>query len=293
VLEKLKSWMSSQRVLVTTMLGSAIRYTLSNWKRLTVFVNHPLVWLDNNATERGLRGPVIGRRNHFGSKSVRGTEVAATMYTLVESAKVSGVDPIAYLIAVATRTRRDGSVLLPAEFKSTLEVEVMMGSARNRRRREERRRKRQDQRQYRRITVAMNVAPKMVRRAPAGLPKMSDVLATFAEPLLDGIPPDSSVAAYEAELVLASAIWNFLVALDDAHDRGTRPVQISEEEVGEILDLLTVGSDMTDDEALDLLQELTARKHDLFPDERRIVGDVRVYFRGDRLHVTTISSPPR
>jgi hypothetical protein len=108
-------------VLVTTMLGSAIRYTLSNWKRLTVFVNHPLVWLDNNATERGLRGPVIGRRNHFGSKSVRGTEVAATMYTLVESAKVSGVDPIAYLIAVATRTRRDGSVLLPAEFKSTLE----------------------------------------------------------------------------------------------------------------------------------------------------------------------------
>jgi hypothetical protein len=139
----------------------------------------------------------------------------------------------------------------------------------------------------------MNVAPKMVRRAPAGLPKMSDVLATFAEPLLDGIPPDSSVAAYEAELVLASAIWNFLVALDDAHDRGTRPVQISEEEVGEILDLLTVGSDMTDDEALDLLQELTARKHDLFPDERRIVGDVRVYFRGDRLHVTTISSPPR
>jgi hypothetical protein len=70
-------------------------------------------------------------------------------------------------------------------------------------------------------------------------------------------------------------------------------VQISEEEVGEILDLLTVGSDMTDDEALDLLQELTARKHDLFPDERRIVGDVRVYFRGDRLHVTTISSPPR
>jgi hypothetical protein len=167
-----------------------------------------------------------------------------------------------------------------------------MGSARNRRKREERQRKRQDQRHHRRLTVAMNVAPKMLRRPPAGLLKMSDVLVAFAEPLLDWIPPGSPVAAYEAELILASAIWNFLVALDGEHDRGNR-VQISEEELGKIVDLLTVGSDITDDEALDLLQELTARKHDLFPEERRIVGDVRAYFRGDRLHVTTISSLPR
>jgi hypothetical protein len=42
-----------------------------------------MIWLDNNPTERGIRGPVIGRRNHFGSKSARGTEVAAILYTLV------------------------------------------------------------------------------------------------------------------------------------------------------------------------------------------------------------------
>lgn len=168
-----------------------------------------------------------------------------------------------------------------------------MGSARNRRKRRERRRKRQDQRDYRRLTVAMNVAPKMLRRRPAGLPKMSDALVAFAEPLLDGIPPGSPVAAYEAELILASAAWNFLVSLEGEYARGKQAVQISEQEVGKILDLLTVGSDMTDDEALDLLQELTARKQELFPDDRRIVGDVRVYFRGDRLHVTTVSSLPR
>ncbi len=74
--------------------------------------------LDNNRTERGLRGPVIGRRNHFGSKSARGPVVAATMYSLVESAKAAGVDPSAYLVEVATRAKRNaGVMLLPATFK--------------------------------------------------------------------------------------------------------------------------------------------------------------------------------
>lgn len=121
ILEKMRAWMHAQRVPVTTSLGSAIRHTLKpkNWAKLTVFVNNPLVWLDNNATERGLRGPVIGRRNHFGSKSVRGTEVAAIMYTLVESAKASRIDPMAYLIECAARVKRTpGTVLLPADFKT-------------------------------------------------------------------------------------------------------------------------------------------------------------------------------
>jgi hypothetical protein len=62
-------------------------------------------------------GGVIGRRNHFGSKSARGTEVAAILYSLVESAKASGVDPISYLIEVATRAQQSpGSVLLPEDF---------------------------------------------------------------------------------------------------------------------------------------------------------------------------------
>ena len=101
----------------TTTLGKAIRYIANNWDRLTLFATNPLIWLDNNATERGLRGPVVGRRNHFGSKSVRGTEVAAVLYTLVESAKVAKVDPIAYLVDAATRAKRTpGAVLLPADF---------------------------------------------------------------------------------------------------------------------------------------------------------------------------------
>jgi hypothetical protein len=61
----------------------------------------------------GLRGPVIGRRNHFGPKSARTTVVAATMYSLAESAEAAGVNPIAHFVAIATRPKRNpGTVLL-------------------------------------------------------------------------------------------------------------------------------------------------------------------------------------
>lgn len=117
LLEKMHAWMIEARVLKTTTFGTAIRYTLRNWDKLTAFTEDPVVWLDNNPTERGIRGPVIGRRNHFGSKSARGTEAAAILYSLVESAKVCGVDPIAYLTEVATRARHSPkAVLLPADF---------------------------------------------------------------------------------------------------------------------------------------------------------------------------------
>jgi hypothetical protein len=61
-------------------------YAIANWDRLTRFVENVLVPLDNNGTERAIRGPVVGRKNHYGSKSRRGTEVAAVFYTLVGTA---------------------------------------------------------------------------------------------------------------------------------------------------------------------------------------------------------------
>jgi transposase len=58
---------------------------------------------------------VVGRRNHFGSKSRRGTEVAAILYTLLETAKLVGVDPARYLREAALADAR-GEVLLPADM---------------------------------------------------------------------------------------------------------------------------------------------------------------------------------
>jgi len=54
----------------------------------------------------------VGRRNHYGSKSRRGTEVASVLYSLLETAKLNDLDPAAYL-GDAVRGARRGEILLP------------------------------------------------------------------------------------------------------------------------------------------------------------------------------------
>jgi transposase len=112
VLEKLKTWLWSQAVLKTLSIGKAAAYTIANWDRLKRFADDARIPLDNNGTERAIRGPVVGRKNHYGSKSRRGTEVAAILYTLVETAKLHGVDPTKYLLE-AVRSADRNETLLP------------------------------------------------------------------------------------------------------------------------------------------------------------------------------------
>jgi hypothetical protein len=84
---------------------------------LTRFLDDPRVPLDNNAAERALRGPVVGRKNHYGSRSRRGTQVAALFYTLCESARLVGVDPHAYLLrALYAAIARPGAITLPEDL---------------------------------------------------------------------------------------------------------------------------------------------------------------------------------
>jgi len=94
--------------------GKAVRYMLERWEGLTRFVSDPRIPLDNNAAERALRGPVLGRKNHYGSRSLRGTQVAAIFYTLCETARLVGVDPHTYLLrAVYAAITRPGATTFP------------------------------------------------------------------------------------------------------------------------------------------------------------------------------------
>jgi transposase len=112
VLAEMKTWLGEQATLKTLSIGKAAAYVISNWDRLTRFVDDPRIPLDNNATERGLRGPVVGRRNHYGSKSRSGTQVASTFYSLLETAKLHDIDPRAFLRAAILAADR-GRVVLP------------------------------------------------------------------------------------------------------------------------------------------------------------------------------------
>jgi transposase len=94
---------------------------LERWAGLTRFVDDPCVPLDNNAAERALRGPVVGRKNHYGSRSLRGTHVAALFYTLCETAKLTSVDPHAYLVrALYAAVARPGAVTYPEDLRKDM-----------------------------------------------------------------------------------------------------------------------------------------------------------------------------
>jgi transposase len=112
-----KAWIWSQAALKTLSIGNAAAYVVANWDRLTRFLHDARIPLDNNATERGIRGPVVGRKNHFGSRSSRGTEVASLFYSLLETAKLQGIDPARYL-REAVLAHACGDVLLPWDLAS-------------------------------------------------------------------------------------------------------------------------------------------------------------------------------
>jgi len=116
IIDELRNWAYETKpvTLPQSSLGKAIDYMLSLWSGLTVFLADPRVVLDNNAAERALRGVVVGRKNHYGSHSKRGAEVAAILYTLFESAKLAGVDPHRYVLEATRRAiASPGTATLP------------------------------------------------------------------------------------------------------------------------------------------------------------------------------------
>lgn len=112
ILQKLREWCLNQRGLPKSGLRKAIDYTLGLWKGLMTFLSDPFVPLTNNQTERAMRSVVLGRKNHLGSKSQRGTEVAAVLYSLVETAYLNGLDPYKYLVE-ATYTMLEDPTAVP------------------------------------------------------------------------------------------------------------------------------------------------------------------------------------
>ena len=119
VLDEIRTWLMTQRALPRSALGKAIAYTSGLWPGLVRFLGDPKIPLDTNSVERALRGVAVGRKNHYGSRSQRGTRVAALFYSLIESAKLCGVEPRAYLREATLRAvRNPGTVTLARDLKS-------------------------------------------------------------------------------------------------------------------------------------------------------------------------------
>jgi transposase len=99
LLEDMHAWLTNLlgRVSAKSELAQAIGYSLTRWRALTRYVEDGRIEIDNNAAERALRGVALGRNNYLFMGSDAGGERAAAIYSLVETAKLNGLDPEAYL----------------------------------------------------------------------------------------------------------------------------------------------------------------------------------------------------
>src|SRR6202521_5841356 len=84
-------------------VAQAMDYMLKRWAAFARFLDDGRICLSNNAAERAVRGIALGRRAWLFAGSDRGGERAAAMLTLIETAKLNGVDPQAWLADVLRR----------------------------------------------------------------------------------------------------------------------------------------------------------------------------------------------
>jgi transposase len=78
------------------------------WDGLVAHCGYPMIGLDNNPAERALRGPVVTRKNAYGSRNEDAARLAATMWTVTATARMHGLNPVTYLTAYLDECGRNG-----------------------------------------------------------------------------------------------------------------------------------------------------------------------------------------
>ena len=105
IAEALRTWAEATqpRLSRKSELAKAFRYMRSRWKGLVRCFDDGRLALDNNPAERALRCVAIGRKNYLFAGSDAGGRRAAALYSLIESAKLNGLNPQLYLVDLLTR----------------------------------------------------------------------------------------------------------------------------------------------------------------------------------------------
>jgi len=110
-----------QRITDGTATAKALDYSLKRWGALTLFLDDGQVPIDNNAIENQIRPIAIGRNNWLFADSLRAGQRAAAVMSLIQSAKLNGHDPYAYLKDVLARlpTHKNSQIadLLPHRWQ--------------------------------------------------------------------------------------------------------------------------------------------------------------------------------
>lgn len=123
VMDVLHAWMITQRLLVHdgSAISKALDYSLKRWTALSRYLDDGAVPIDNNWAENQIRPWALGRKNWLFAGSLRSGKRAAAIMSLIQSARLNGHDPYAYLKDVLTRlpTQRASEIaeLLPHRWR--------------------------------------------------------------------------------------------------------------------------------------------------------------------------------
>ena len=120
IIDKMREWLDgvSGTVPPKSLVGKALGYLENQWPKLVHYLDDGRLRMDTNLVENAIRPFVIGRKAWLFSKSVRGAEASANLYGLIETARMNGLEPYAYLQRVfeqlpAAESVEDFEALLP------------------------------------------------------------------------------------------------------------------------------------------------------------------------------------
>ena len=127
IVEALHTWLQETlpRLSGSSDLAKAIRYMLHHWPGLILFLDDGRLSLDTNVVERGMRPVALARKNALFAGSASAAEHWAIALTLIQTAKLNGLDPLAYLTDVLERVvsgrtkQHELEQLLPWNWKLT------------------------------------------------------------------------------------------------------------------------------------------------------------------------------
>lgn len=120
LLEAFFAWLHTLEDAVdrSSRIGEAVLYTLNQEKYLRRYIEDGHLSIDNSAAERAIKNFAIGRRNWLFSKSIKGAESSATIYSITETAILNGLKPYNYLTYLLEKMKDLGP--FPEEHKDEI-----------------------------------------------------------------------------------------------------------------------------------------------------------------------------
>jgi hypothetical protein len=127
LLTTLHDWIEKQfaehRIEPNSGLGKAITYLLNHWRKLTLFLKHPGVPIDNNIVERALKKAILNRKNALFYKTLHGAKVGDLFMSLIHTCELNGINPFEYLTELLRHTdelRQKPSAWMPWNYREHL-----------------------------------------------------------------------------------------------------------------------------------------------------------------------------